>query len=138
MMNERQEAFNSSFIIPRSSLPSNSVHRVEEVFALSVDSHTEALALFAEAVFERRDGLARLADVCDYDHRELALHDRLIYVRDAATGLGQDLRNGRDDAGMVYAEDRNDKSVRAPLAARFRLARARAVATQSGLDCAVN
>src|ERR1051325_78055 len=105
-MNKTPLAFHSSFIIPHSSFPSNPVHRVEEVFALRVDVHAEALALFAEALLERRDRLARPAYVGDDDHRELALHDRLVYVGDAATRLGQNLRDGRDDAGGVCAEDR--------------------------------
>src|SRR5687768_2836895 len=97
----------------------NPVHGVEEVFALRVDAHAEALALRAEAVFERRRRLARARDVGDDDHRELALHDRLVDVDDAALRLGQNLRDGGDDARVVDPEDRDDEPLgRAALARR--------------------
>src|SRR5205807_7002307 len=82
----------------------NSVHRVEEVFALCVDADAQALALRAEAVFERGHGLPRARDVGDDDHRELGLYDRLVDVNDAAPGLGQNLRDGGDDARLIHAE----------------------------------
>jgi hypothetical protein len=112
------------------------VHRVEEVFALGVDVHAEPVALAAEALLQRGDRLARARDVGDDDHRELALHDRLVDVDDAATRLGQNLRDGRDDARVVYAEDRYDEPVGPPLG-RARAARLAARADDR-LDGAVD
>src|ERR1700749_1086489 len=98
----------SALIIPHFLNP---VHRIEEVFALRVDADAEALALFAEEVFQRRRRLLCARDVRDDDHRELPLYDRLVDVNDTATRLRQNLRHARDDPRMVNAEDGDDETV---------------------------
>ena len=52
------------------------MHRVEEVFALGVDAHAEAVARGAEAFLQLRDRLPGTRGFGDEHHRELAAHDR--------------------------------------------------------------
>src|SRR4051794_21766689 len=116
---------------PSSLIPfSNSMHRVEEVFALRVDADAETLALFAKTLLQGGSGFLCARHVGDDNHRELALNDRLVNVNDAALGCGQHLRDSGDDARMVHAEDGDNQPVGRASIARLTLARVRRTAVR--------
>src|SRR5947207_10164421 len=88
---------------------SDSMHCIEQIFALSVDAHSEFFTFTAKAVFQLRSRQARARGVGDNYHGELSLHDCLIDIDDAATCLSQNLRYSGDDARVIYAENRDDQ-----------------------------
>ena len=84
------------------------MHRIEKVFALRVDAHAELLTCTPQALFQLCCAFTRARRVADNHHGELALNNRLVDVDDTATRFGEDLRNTRDNARVVHAEDRDD------------------------------
>src|SRR5690242_15577081 len=71
--------------ISGSDMTLNSMHRVEEVFSLSVDAHAEVLTFESEPIFQGLRTLPCTRRVGDYHHRKLTLHDSLVDVDDTAT-----------------------------------------------------
>ena len=88
------------------------VHRVEEILALGVDSYAKFFACEPKSFLEFRSALPRAGGVDNDHHRELPLHNSLVYVDDAAVGLSQYLRNACDYTRVIQTKDGNYHPIR--------------------------
>ena len=81
------------------------MHRIEQVFALSIDVHAQFLALGTQPVLQFSYRQLRTRSVGDDHHRKLSLHHGLIDVDYAAVGGGKYLRHSGDDSRMIETKD---------------------------------
>ncbi len=65
------------------------MHRVEKVFALRVNAHTQALALASQTLLQLGGAFTCARAVGDDHHRELSLDHGLVDIDDAATRIRQ-------------------------------------------------
>lgn len=69
------------------------MHRIEQIFALSIDVHAEFFAFGTKMVLQFSYRQPRARGVGDDHHRKLSLHDCLIDIDDTATRFSQNLRH---------------------------------------------
>src|SRR6185295_153071 len=87
------------------------VHRVKEIFALSINAHAEFFTFAAQPLLQFGGTLPRPGAVGDDNHSKLLLHHGLIDVNNTAAGFRQYLSNAGNNARMVDPKHRNDHSV---------------------------
>ena len=62
----------------------HSMHRVEKVFALSVDTHAQMFSFASQPILQLRGAFTRARGVGNYHHGKLSLHHRLVDVDNTA------------------------------------------------------
>jgi len=89
-------------------IPSNAVHRVEDVFPLDANRHAEALAFRVQHAGNLAKRDARFLDIHEHDHREHTAEDGLGDVEDVDVDFREGDADSRDDTHAVLADDGDD------------------------------
>src|SRR5690606_16146042 len=100
---------------------SDAVHELEDVLVLRVDLEAHRLALRVQAALQLVERHRRRAHVGHEDRREELAQRRLRDVDDVRVRLGEQRRDGGDDADFVLADDGDDDAVRGGLHAAARV-----------------